>query len=151
MKTIKLTQNKTVKVDDSDYQWLNQYKWYFHVQGYAVRKSKGKAILMHRLIMNTPEGMDTDHINRDKLDNRRENLRVCTHAENMRNRNIHRPYKPRTPGSSAGRISFSTLRGVWEVKVQRNGIRKYYGSYKKKEDAETVVKNVILKLDRMGI
>ncbi len=40
---------------------------------------------MHRLIMNTPEGMDTDHINRKPLDNRRINLRVCTHGDNMQN------------------------------------------------------------------
>jgi flagellar basal body rod protein FlgC len=41
---------------------------------------------MHRLIMNTPDGMDTDHINSNGLDNRRQNLRICTHAENLANR-----------------------------------------------------------------
>ena len=54
--------------------------------GYAVRYEKGKMIYMHREIMQPPEGMIVDHKSRNKLDNSRDNLRVCTREENMRNR-----------------------------------------------------------------
>ena len=52
------------------------------VQGYRRRES---VIYMHRQIMNTPEGMLTDHRNGDGLMNLRENLRICTEAENTHN------------------------------------------------------------------
>jgi len=91
MRTIDLTQGQVALVDDEDYEYLNQFNWCYYRTGYAGRSSKislGKryVILMHRQIMNTPDGMDTDHINHNKLDNRKENLRVCTGAENLCNR-----------------------------------------------------------------
>jgi hypothetical protein len=72
LKTIKLSQGKEVIVDEEDYAYLSQWKWYFN-GGYAVRGCK-KRILMHRVIMATPDDKVTDHINRDKLDNRRCNF-----------------------------------------------------------------------------
>ena len=97
MKYIKLTQGKVALVDDSDYNWLNQHKWYAHKnQGnfYAVRRSirtneKGKhfTISMHRQILRLGYGdkREGDHQNHNTLDNRRDNLRVCTHRENIMN------------------------------------------------------------------
>lgn len=89
MKYIELTQGKRALVDDSDYQHLNSHKWYFR-SGYAVRvtgiKGQRKTIWMHRNIANTPIGLDTDHINGDRLDNRKANLRICTTSQNMANR-----------------------------------------------------------------
>lgn len=90
MKYIQLTQNKKTIVSDEDYNFLNQWRWSYH-RGYVVRseyvkdKRTPKFIYMHRLINNTLEGMDTDHINRNKLDNRRENLRSATSSENKMN------------------------------------------------------------------
>lgn len=52
---------------------------------YAVTTSNGKAIFMHRLIMNCPEDKVIDHINANGLDNRKSNLRICTQLENMQN------------------------------------------------------------------
>ena len=87
MKEIKLTQDKVALVDDEDYKWLNEFKWYC-AAGYAARNSpkiNGKQsinIFMHREINNTPKGMDTDHISHNRLDNRKVNLRTCTCSEN---------------------------------------------------------------------
>jgi hypothetical protein len=92
MKEIKLTKGKTAIVDDEDFDRLSQYKWQFAVIGYArrtvyVKGKKGRQTLyMHRDILATPSDMFTDHINGNRLDNRKENLRVCTQAENNRNR-----------------------------------------------------------------
>lgn len=88
---IKLTQGKYALVDASDFDSLNQWKWYYGF-GYAIRgqweNGGRKTILMHKLINKTPEGCDTDHINLDRLDNRRENIRTCTRSQNIINRRV---------------------------------------------------------------
>lgn len=92
MQLIELTQGRVAIVDDDDYPMLIAYSWYFDnaCSGYAGttiggRKNK-QHIKMHRLIMNAPVGMEVDHINGNTLDNRKENLRLATRAENARNR-----------------------------------------------------------------
>jgi len=93
MQEIELTQNKYAIIDDEDFERVNQFKWYANYSnGYwravrHIKKDTGKRAsqLMHRFIMNTSKGMDTDHKNHNGLDNRKSNLRICTHAENMMN------------------------------------------------------------------
>ena len=96
MKQIKLTQGQFAQVDDEDYECLNKFKWHA-VEGkdtyYAARQKrvgeKQVRIWMHREVIQTPEGLFTDHINHNGLDNRRKNLRICTHQNNIRNQKIH--------------------------------------------------------------
>lgn len=71
-----LGKGKSTKVDDDDYEKYNHLVWHLSDTGYAVRKS-GKTVRLHRLIMDCPEGMVIDHLNGDKLDNRKSNLRIC--------------------------------------------------------------------------
>ncbi len=94
MKLITLTKGQSAIVDDIDYEYLNQFKWCtLEVENtcYAIRMSpmikgvRGKMILMHREILNTPFNMKTDHRDRNGLNNQRQNLRICTHRDNMRN------------------------------------------------------------------
>lgn len=87
MAKIELTQNKFALVDTEDFEKLKGYKWYL-MGSYAARYNplNGGNIFLHREIMGTPSEMETDHINGDRLDNRRINLRVCTSLENHRNR-----------------------------------------------------------------
>lgn len=81
--------NTFTMVDDADYDWLNQWKWFMDGCGYARRNQwidgKQKTIFMHREILNPPPGMMGDHRFGNRLDNRRENLRICTRAENGMN------------------------------------------------------------------
>lgn len=88
-KLIALTQGKFAIVDADDYDFLMQWKWWYAKGTYAARSVGGrrnkKILFMHRLILNTPEDKFTDHINGNKLDNRRKNLRHCTHQQNMSN------------------------------------------------------------------
>lgn len=93
MKRIPLTQDQHALCDDEDYDFLMRWRWYAQwrpkaQQYYAVRNGERgkKLILMHRVIMQTPEGLQVDHINHDTLDNRRQNLRNCSNRENTRNR-----------------------------------------------------------------
>lgn len=81
--------NGTVLLDDEDVELVSQYNWHVNDKGYAVwrgiKDGKKQTIRMHRLIMNTPDGMDTDHINHNRLDNRRANLRICDRKTNLNN------------------------------------------------------------------
>lgn len=77
----------TVHYDPKDHHLISQYKWHFHPKGYAYASKKGRAILMHRLILGVIDKPDIlcDHINHDRLDNRRANIRLCSRSENQRN------------------------------------------------------------------
>jgi hypothetical protein len=89
MKLIPLTQELFAQVDDEDFKYLNQWKWYAHRDGktyYARRQisTKGirKMLRMHREIMNTPESMEVDHRDHNGLNNQKSNLRNCTRRQN---------------------------------------------------------------------
>lgn len=91
MGKIVLKSGDIVLIDDTDQRLVDGVGgWFKDKDGYAIAdkiiKGRRKIIKMHRLIMNTPFGMETDHKNGNRLDNRRNNLRVCTHSENQRNR-----------------------------------------------------------------
>jgi hypothetical protein len=91
VKYIALTQGKHAIVDAADFEWLNKHKWFATRRPggsgyYAARWENGRMILMHREIMNAPDGMQVDHANRYPSDNRRCNLRVCTKQQNVFNR-----------------------------------------------------------------
>ena len=95
MAIIKLTRGKIAIVDDGDFEYLNQFKWHLSTHGYAMRNSKminrvkGKHISMHREIMGLADpAIHVDHINFNKLDNRKSNLRTCSNSENSKNRKV---------------------------------------------------------------
>jgi len=86
MKEIELTQGYVTQVDDEDYAVLSQFSWSVSCRWNTcyARGSHGK--LMHRMIMQASDNMEVDHRDGDGLNNQRHNLKVCTHAENVRNR-----------------------------------------------------------------
>ena len=93
MKTIRLTQGKAASVDDVDYPALLRHKWYLQTtklptitKYYAAAKIDGKEAMMHRHLTGALPGQSVDHISGNGLDNRRSNLRVCSHHENMANK-----------------------------------------------------------------
>ena len=91
MRVIHLTKGASTIVDDADYELLSRWRWKLHPQGYAARTTwnaadkKWATVLMHRLVASTPGHLQADHINRDRLDNRRSNLRNVTPSENTWN------------------------------------------------------------------
>lgn len=89
MKLIPLTQGKFAQVDDDDFAFLTQWKWFAHFDGnnfYAGRQENQKELKMHRVIMNCNDGELVDHIDINGLNNQKLNLRKCTFAENLRNK-----------------------------------------------------------------
>lgn len=123
-KIIGLSKGGEVLVDEADFDYLNQWKWFAH-QGYVVRKEKGKGILMHRVIMDTPKGLQTDHINHDGFDNRRTNLRIVTQRQNLFNQRL---YKNNTSGFKG--VSRYSRTGKWKAQIQVNGFRKGLGYFR---------------------
>jgi hypothetical protein len=73
-------------VDAEDLPKILKYKWCARHLDYVCTTIDGKKTTMHRMIMNCPDDLVVDHINRNPLDNRKENLRICTQGENSRNK-----------------------------------------------------------------
>jgi hypothetical protein len=99
MKEILLHNGAVALVDDEDYESLSKYKWNCNNRSYASRSVTLEqwrngdrehllysVVMMHRVIMDAPDGMDVDHKNHDRLDNRKSNLRICTRQQNLQNR-----------------------------------------------------------------
>ncbi len=140
MKIIYITKKKVpVLVDDEDYDRLRAVTSWCLVNGYAVwgydktRHTKVKPpIYMHRMIVDVPDGMDVDHMNRNRADNRRCNLRVATRSQNSWNN--ERP------------VGISGLRGVqrqknrWLAKMKFQGKNMHIGSYLTPEEASAAFK-----------
>jgi len=131
MKEIQLTQGKTAVIDDEDFQLISKWKWRVVKKKsdqtcYAMRRTKenGKhiAVTMHRAIMNPPKGAPIDHIDGDGLNNRRSNLRVCTHAQNCWNRKHNSNAKNRFKG-----VYKKGTR--WESFITTNRQKVYLGSF----------------------
>ncbi|MCK9461456.1 MAG: HNH endonuclease [Proteobacteria bacterium] len=129
MKKIKLTQGKYAIVDDKDFEYLNQFKWSFSGR-YAQRVSRGKHIYMHRLILDFPSGVDIDHINCDKLDNRKSNLRVCTRSQN--NANLPKP-SHNTSGYKG--VSWDKRACKWVARLNKDGKLRFSKHFDNKLDA----------------
>ncbi len=90
MKKIKLTgkyANNHYALVDDDFDVLKG-KWSLSINGYALKIIDGKVYTMQSWIMKTPKGMETDHINRNKLDNRKHNLQICTQGLNSQRKGL---------------------------------------------------------------
>ena len=131
---IPLTQGKYAVVDPDDYWRLSKHKWYALRNGrifYAARSEKTdngqKCYLpMHRAVLNVPNNMVVDHINRNGLENRKANLRPATHAHNMRNRAKR---SDRTYNSKYKGVSQRRDRKLYEAQIRINGRPIFLGRF----------------------
>ena len=132
MKQIILAKGYVALIDDEDYELVSKYKWYFHNNGYA-RTSHGKTY-MHRLIMNVNDkSIEIDHINHNKLDNRKENLRKCSHYENMKNKKMHK-------NNTSGVIGVSKDKNKWRSQIQVSGKTIFLGRFESIDEASIAYK-----------
>lgn len=143
MKYLPLTRGKWSIVDDEDYERLSRWKWYLMDEapnGYAartihLRQGKTRVQWLHYEIMGlrqAPRPFVVDHINGDRLDNRRSNLRYATWAQNAINR---RPYKKPGASSQYKGISYCHRRRVWRATLNFNNRRYHLGVFKKEYEA----------------
>jgi hypothetical protein len=127
-------------VSPEDYKRLAQFKWFLH-DGYARRKLPRKirgpqlGVLMHREVLGLERGdrRQADHINRDRLDNRRANLRAVTGQENACN-------VASRPGTSRFRgVSWYAVTGKWKAQARFKGQHHYMGYFMIEADAAAAV------------
>ncbi len=158
MKEIKLTQRKVALVDDEDYEYLNQWKWCTAKIAntyYVTRRQKlGNGLSMHRLIMNTPKGMEVDHIDHNGLNNQKHNLRNCTHQQNTMNRACTGEVKYRgvskiSPNQKHvlknGEVKIYINSLFYKAYIRINGKLTFLGKYKTAEEAAVVYNNAAIK------
>ncbi len=139
-KKIALSNDYNTIVDDEDYTWLTTWKWHFssnHVMRVANCGIKGcKTIIFHRILWakhngDIPEKMVIDHKNGDGLDNRKENLRLATSAQNSQNQR----HVTKNKTSKFKGVSRPKGVGKWVAQIQVNKKRIPLGRYIKEEDA----------------
>jgi hypothetical protein len=123
IKRIPLGESQYALVDAADYERLSKYNWRLQ-NGYAARQEKSKMIYLHREIMRPPEGLIVDHINHNKLDDCRINLRVCTRRENILNQGKKCNSSSRFKG-----LEYCRRRNRWYVRIRFRGGRLWVGSF----------------------
>jgi hypothetical protein len=97
-----------------------------------MRRSGLRSVYLHRVASGAPESMQVDHINHDKLDNRRENLRVCTNSQNQMNLQK----RPGTLSEFKG-VTYERLRRKWKARIKAGGRGIHLGYYRTQEEAAT--------------
>ncbi len=119
IKLIPLTKDQVALIDVEDAELVEQYSWCHMSGGAQARIDGGERKLMHRLIMNAPDDMEVDHINHNRCDNRRVNLRLATRADNACNirskPTANSPYKgvyDRAPKNNTGRVKMKRFQAT---------------------------------------
>jgi hypothetical protein len=122
---------KVALVDDEDFDRLSRRWWATGRAGYAESRDKdGSVILMHREILGVVPGIWVDHINGDRLDNRRSNLRPATHQQNLMNRGTNK-------NNQSGYKGVYQELGLWRACIKINGRNRHLGNF---DDAETAAR-----------
>lgn len=140
MKFIELSKGQKAIVDDEDFDWLSRWNWYAHNpmgKFYALRTIGGykdrKALFMHRLIIGAKKGQDVDHKNGNGLDNRKENLRIATRAQNQANKSGNKNSTSKYRG-----ISWNSRVKKWVAQIVCRGKHYHLGYFKKELEAVDV-------------
>ena len=143
MKKIQLTKFRYALVDDEDFDKLNKHWWHVNSGGYAVRNTKNGVVHMHREVLGQPEeGYVVDHIDGDRLDNRKSNLRFATYQQNAVNK--HNRVKAI---SGYRNVHFDKSKKLWKVIFYRNNVKVYYGSSQVLEEAVKLAEKIRTEID----
>lgn len=143
MMYIQTASGHTILVDDEDYPVLSGMAWHLNNRGYVVNtkmiaknmygKRKTAHTLIHRLLLEPPKEMFVDHINGDKLDNRRSNLRIVTPQQSVHNTGP----SARKKYSEYKGVSYHKVNKKWVLNFQRPDGKKMFASFGSEENAAT--------------
>lgn len=135
-KLILLTQSQHAIVDDEDYDFLMQWKWYYNGR-YAARQEtiqrgsrqtyKQRLVHMHRAILNAPSDQHVDHQDGNRLNNTRSNLRLCSPSENLANQSK----RTHSASSQYKGVSWNKQTGKWNARIRYT----HLGSFASEADA----------------
>lgn len=134
---ISLADGREALVDEDDFDALSRHRWCAFGR-YAGRYEGDTLILMHRQVNKTPDGMHTDHINANPLDNRKENLRTVTALQNQMNRSPNKKGSSRLKGAWFDSSSKQEKR--WRSSIRLNGRQKYLGRFLTQQEAHEAYK-----------
>lgn len=142
---IRLTNGGYAIVDQDDYEFLSQWRWQRDPDGYARRSegagAKRRGVFIHHIVARTPKGLEPDHINRNRLDNRKENLRNVPKGVNLRNCEAHCNNKAGVLG-----VYFAKDRNRWRADTHCQGKTIHLGSYYTKEEAAEAYQSFVKRL-----
>ena len=136
---VPLSRGKFALISDEDAERVTQFKWSYHGNGYACRtvrvtlpdgRKKRKDILLHRFIVDAPQGLDVDHRNQHGLDCRRHNLRKATRSQNVANSGSRKGAVSKYKG-----VHFRRDRNTWRAEITINGRKRNLGTFKDEADA----------------
>lgn len=133
MTKITLTKGFSALIDDEDFNFLSEFKWY-HARDrrnhYAVTKIGGKAVSMHRLLFMGHRGLEVDHVDMNGLNNQKSNLRLCTHRQNCLNQREAKSNKSGFKG-----VSWKKKNQKWVAQIKVRDKVLHLGLFSRAEDA----------------
>lgn len=147
MKRIELTKGKYTLVDDEDFEFLNQWRWYAQKCSrtfYAMRKEMPSriTICMHRQILDLNNSkLEPDHKDHDGLNNQRSNLRIATRQQNLFNKSSEKNSTSKFKG-----VHFHKKNRNWRAMITFNGNKKHIGCYSNEQEAATAYNEWAVKL-----
>lgn len=125
-KLIKLNDNSYAIVDNDDFDNLSKYPWCLTADGYAYNNKLGR---MHRYLINCPKRLDVDHINRNRIDNRKSNLRPADRSHNNANK------KPLLRSSSFKGVSWHKTANKWRSVIMFKKKQHHIGFFTEETEA----------------
>ena len=133
-RAVELTRGYVALVDEQDYERVAEYRWSVNRQStvtYAKTRINGRTAYLHRFILGiTDPRVHVDHRDHDGLNNRRSNLRVCSHSENHCNERKRRYASSRYKG-----VSWSRQYGKWRASIEVTGRYVHLGRFTSELDA----------------
>lgn len=129
----KATNGEEFYFDKEDYDLIKEYTWSINDQGYVISNPLGKHIRMHLIVMGRDgnnDGKDVDHINHNRKDNRKENLRIIEHYQNITN---CKTYSNNTSGRKG--VYWDKSRNKWMALLTYNQKTYHLGRFDNYEDA----------------
>jgi hypothetical protein len=132
-KRIPLGRGLFALIDDEDYELIAAFSWHLHGSSNCEGYYAASNVKMHRMIINAPPGTVVDHINGNKLDNRKKNLRFCTHAENQQNT------KSRGGSSRYKGVHYNKKSKKWLGAFMFNGTHYYCGMFESEKECARAV------------
>lgn len=135
VKEILLTRGQRTLVDDEDFEKVSIHRWYLHPTGYAVRNGsrtneEHKTIRLHHSILPPVIGLECDHMDGNKLNNQRANLRYATHSQNMQNQR-----KKQGATSQFKGVDWYPSAGKWRARIKLNQNQRMIGLFEDEQEA----------------